>query len=613
MDRNSIIGAVMIALILIAGSYFFKSGEEQNPKQNTEVIRDTVSSNVRASIDSAKAEIVQDSAATAQNVSTLPAMWAPFTKGSNTPVTIENEKLLVKISPKGGHVAYVELKGYKTFDGKPLVLLNEESSHFNYHFVAGNDEISTTDLYFTSNVQTQAASEGKPASVTMSLTLADGKTIEQVYTLNPNSYMVGYDLRMKGMQDVIPRRINYIELNWVSDIIAHEKDYKISKGNTTIYYRNQGESADYLSETKDVEEKFKANTDWFSFKEQFFCQTLISKQPFERGEFASVSREDSAYIKTLKAKLSLPFTHTPEQTYNMQFYFGPLHYATLKSYDLDLESQIPLGWGIFSYVNKFIIIPTFNVLNKFISNYGIIILLLTLVIKVITLPFTYKSYLSTAKMRILKPELDELRAKYGNDMARMQQEQMKMYRQAGVSPFGGCLPLLLQTPILIAMFRFFPSSIELRQESFLWAKDLSTYDSIWDFGYVPILHTIYGDHVSLFTILMTVSTIIYTRMNSNISAGPNDFKWMQYMMPIFFLGFFNNYSAGLSLYYFLFNILTFAQQYIFKLVIDDKKLIAKIEENKKRPASATKSKFQQKLEDLTKQQRQVQEQRSRKK
>jgi YidC/Oxa1 family membrane protein insertase len=195
----------------------------------------------------------------------------------------------------------------------------------------------------------------------------------------------------------------------------------------------------------------------------------------------------------------------------------------------------------------------------------------------------------------------------------MQQEQMKMYRQAGVSPFGGCLPLLLQTPILIAMFRFFPSSIELRQESFLWAKDLSTYDSIWDFGYVPILHTIYGDHVSLFTILMTVSTIIYTRMNSNISAGPNDFKWMQYMMPIFFLGFFNNYSAGLSLYYFLFNILTFAQQYIFKLVIDDKKLIAKIEENKKRPASAKKSKFQQKLEDLAKQQRQVQEQKTRRK
>jgi len=308
-----------------------------------------------------------------------------------------------------------------------------------------------------------------------------------------------------------------------------------------------------------------------------------------------------AYNKKLKATLTLAYGHNQTETYNMKYYLGPLDYHVLSKMDLDLERQIPLGWSFFliAWVNRFIVIPAFGFLHGFISNYGIIILLIALYIKILTLPFTYRSYLSSAKMRVLKPELDELKAKFGKEPTKLQSEQMKLYRKAGVSPFGGCLPLLLQFPILISMYRFFPSSIELRQQGFLWAHDLSTYDSIYT---LPFTIPAYGDHVSLFCILMTISTIIYTYVNNQLTPQQSEFKWLSYIMPIFLLGVFNRYAAGLSIYYFFFNILTFIQQYIFKQMIDEKKLIAQIEENKKKPTASKKSRLQQRLEDLQKQQ-----------
>ena len=289
----------------------------------------------------------------------------------------------------------------------------------------------------------------------------------------------------------------------------------------------------------------------------------------------------------------------------MSMYFGPNHYKTLKQYDLALEKQIPLGWGIFGWVNRFCVIPVFNFLSGFNLNYGIIILILTVLIKIVLLPLTYKAYLSTAKMKVLKPEVDEINLKFGtDDPMKKQQTVMALYRKAGVNPLGGCLPMLLQMPILIAMFRFFPSSIELRQQPFLWATDLSTYDSIYNFGFeIPF----YGDHVSLFTLLMTVSTIIYTRMNNQLT-GDNpqmaQMKWIMYLMPIVFLGVFNNYAAGLSYYYFLANMLTFGQQWLIKRFVDEDAIHRKIQENKKKPESAKKSSFQQKLETMAKQQQQ---------
>ena len=302
-------------------------------------------------------------------------------------------------------------------------------------------------------------------------------------------------------------------------------------------------------------------------------------------------------ILSLTAAFSLPYDRKPVQTYNMRFYFGPNNYQDLKKIDnLHLEKLIPLGWGIFGWVNQFLVIPTFHFLDGFNMNYGLIILILTILVRIIILPLTYGSFKSQAKMKVLQPEMAEINEKFGSDPMKKQQETMALYRKAGVNPLGGCIPGLLQLPILIAMFRFFPSSIELRQQSFLWAHDLSTYDSILD---LPFHIPAYGSHVSLFTLLMTVSTIIYTKMNMQMTAATNpQMKWMMYLMPILFLGFFNNYSAGLSYYYFLSNVFGFGQQYLFKAFLDEDKIHAQIQENKKKPVK--KSNFQARLEQMAK-------------
>ncbi len=339
-------------------------------------------------------------------------------------------------------------------------------------------------------------------------------------------------------------------------------------------------------------------------KQQYFTPVLISDAGFEKGEVATLSDPTQMkVVKSMTASMSIPYHHQENETYAMRFYFGPNHYQTLKKFDLLLEKQIPLGWGIFGWVNKFIVIPVFNFLAGFNMNYGIIILLLTIFIKALLLPLTFKSFKSTAKMKVLKPEIDEINAQFGSDAVKKQQATMALYKKAGVNPLGGCFPMLLQMPILIALFRFFPASIELRQQSFLWANDLSTYDSIWDFGFrVPG----YGDHMSLFTLLMTISTLIYTRMNSQLTGANTQMKWISYLMPIIFLGVFNDYSAGLSYYYFLANMFTFGQTYLFKYFIDEKKIHAQIQEHRKKPSSGKKSNFQKRLEDMAKQRSQKQ-------
>ena len=601
MDKNSIIGAILIVLILLGGSYFFRSPKPADADKAKTSISDSMHRNAASAATSDTSVTKSD---TAKEESNVPALWRPYTKGHDTDIVLQNEKLIVKISTKGGRVSYAELKNVKTWDKKPLVLTDKNNSKFGYNFPSGNGElINTGDLYFK-----PVMTDGKNPTLDMVLDLGDGKSIHEIYSLEENSYLLNHELKLVGMDKVIPKRNDYIDLDWQEDIQKHEKDVKISRTHTTVFYRNHDENPDNLSETKDAEDKFKAKTDWVAFKEQFFTQTLISTEGFERAEIRSeMPVDNNQIIKKVSARMSLMFTHSAVQEYKMQFYFGPLSYPALSAQNLQLERQIPLGWGFapLAFINWFLIIPIFTFLSKFITNYGLIILLLTLIIKLITLPFTYKSYLSSAKMKILKPELDELKKKYDGDATRVQSEQMKIYKKAGVSPFGGCLPLLLQFPILIAMFRFFPSSIELRGQVFLWAHDLSTYDSIWDFGQVPIISSVYGDHVSLFTLMMTASTLIYSYMNSSLNPQQNEFKWMSYLMPIFFLGLFNNYSAGLSLYYFLFNLLTIGQQYLFKLFIDDKKLIAQIEENKRKPTTNKKSKFQQKLEDISRQQQEL--------
>ena len=340
-----------------------------------------------------------------------------------------------------------------------------------------------------------------------------------------------------------------MNLEWGMTTPKTEKSKSNQDMYTGIYYQdNADKEVDNLNLSKQDEELIKFKLNWIAFKQQFFSSILIAENGFEKPILLkSKPNSNEDIIKNLYAKFEIPLKNINEEKINFQFYFGPNHYKTLQDYNLQFEELIPLGWGIFGWVNQYIIINIFDFLSKYISNYGIIILLLTIIIKLALSPFTYKAFLSQAKMKVLKPEIDKINEKNkGKDPMKVQQATMNFYRKAGVNPMGGCLPMLFQFPILIAMFRFFPASIELRQQSFLWADDLSAYDSIYDLGFsIPF----YGDHVSLFTLLMTVSTLLYTRMNSSMATGQMaQMKWMMYLMPIMFLGFFNNYAAGLSYY-----------------------------------------------------------------
>ena len=370
---------------------------------------------------------------------------------------------------------------------------------------------------------------------------------------------------------------------------------------STIYYKYQDDNVEKLSTGKSGTESLRTKTKWISFKQLFFASTLIADDAFPTVDIKTeLTKEDLRYVGKFNADVAIPYEGKDSESIKMKFYFGPSHYTTLKQYDLSMEKQINLGYVVVRQVNQWIIIPTFNFLRRFISNFGIIILLLTIFIKLLIFPFTYKSYHSQAKMKALKPEIDEINGKFGKDKPmEKQQATMALYKKAGVNPMGGCLPMLFQFPVLIAMFFFFPTSIELRQQSFLWATDLSTFDSIWN---MPFEIPFYGSHVSLFCLLMTITTIISTYMNSqtqNTEAMPG-MKTMMYIMPVMFLFILNSYAAGLSYYYFLANVFTIGQIYVFRMLIDEDKIRAQILINKKKPV--VKSKFQQKLEEMSKQQ-----------
>ncbi|HXC04635.1 MAG TPA: membrane protein insertase YidC, partial [Bacteroidia bacterium] len=367
----------------------------------------------------------------------------------------------------------------------------------------------------------------------------------------------------------------------------------------TVYYKFPDEDVSSLSESKDETKTLDGSSlKWVAFKQLFFTSVLIADNNWGRTKPSieiKINAADTLHVKTFAAHLTMPFGHKPSESFAMRFYFGPNHYNTLKQYNIDLERQIPLGWGIFRYLNKWLVIPIFNFLDGFNMSYGIIILILTIIIKVLIFPIAYKTYMSSAKMRVIKPEVDEINAKFKDgDPLKKQQATMALYRKAGINPMAGCIPVLLQMPILIALVNFFPAAIELRQHGFLWAPDLSTYDSILHLGFkIPL----YGDHVSLFALLMTGSTILYTWSNSQL-MGQSDqlpgMKWMMYLMPVMFLVFMNNYSSGLSYYYFLANMITFGQTFLMRRFVDEDAIHKKIQENKLKPQKT--SSWQQRLE-----------------
>jgi YidC/Oxa1 family membrane protein insertase len=418
--------------------------------------------------------------------------------------------------------------------------------------------------------------------------------------------MMDFDVNMVGMQNIISSSAQDVTLSWSMKTPMQEKNQKTQAAASTVYYKNTDENVEKISEGEEEKLALPPNVKWVGLKQQFFTSVIIADSAFKNASIeAKFAHGSKNYVKELASTLTIPYTHKASEKFSMHLYFGPNHFKTLKKYDLDLDKQINLGWKIFGWINRLLTIPIFTFLSNFNLNFGIIILILTLVIKILLLPIAYKTVLSSAKMRVLKPEIDELNEKFKDeDPMKKQQATMALYNQAGVNPMAGCIPVLLQMPILIALFSFFPASIELRQQGFLWASDLSTYDSVYEFGFnIPW----YGDHVSLFALLMTASTLLYTWSNSQLMGTSNQMpgmQWMMYLMPIVFLGLLNDYSAGLSWYYFLANMFTFAQTWIMQnYVIDSEALHAKIQEQKKQPVK--KNKFQERLEQMTKERQQL--------
>lgn len=609
MDRNSIIGMVLIMLIVLGYSYYTMPTQEElkarKQKQDSIALVDSLNKiklaekKISAADSIAKAEALPDSVKEEIEKKAYGSFYKAAS-GTEQFTTLENEKLKVVISSKGGKIYSVELKEYKTYDSFPLVLFNGDSNLFALRFAGKEKEINTSDFYFT------PVENGSENSVTMRLADDNNNSVEFVYTLKEDSYVVDAEIKISGGTNLIAAGTNELYFNWAYRVSQFEKSRENEANVTSVEFMNTAGDYDYLSSTSDDEDKPADKLRWIAFKQQFFSSVLVSKDGFGNS-FLKVKKEQesSKYLKTLAASVAVPYNGSDEEKTAFSFYFVPNHYNTLKNYEIGMERLVPLGWGIFGWVNRFVVIPVFNFLGKYISNYGIIILLLTIIFKVLLLPLTYKAYMSTAKMRVLKPEMEEINKKFENkDAMEKQQAVMELYRKAGVNPLGGCLPMILQMPILIALFRFFPASIELRQKSFLWADDLSSYDSIFD---LPFNIPFYGDHVSLFTLLMTITTIIYTKMNSDLQgSNPQmaQMKWIMYLMPIMFLGFFNSYASGLSYYYFLANMVTFGQQYLFKALVNEDEIHAKIQENKKKPV--TKSTFQKKLEEMSKQVQQQQ-------
>ncbi|MDE7471198.1 MAG: membrane protein insertase YidC [Paramuribaculum sp.] len=534
--------------------------------------------------------------------------FARYLSGDSTTVRLANELLTLELSNKGGAIARATLNDYKRYDSAQVELIAPVLDRMNFTLTTASQRFDTERFYFTPK-------QLNDSTVMMSLDLGDGATFGIKYTLRPASYLVDIDIIQSGMQAVIPTSVATIDFDWESTMERNEAGRMFEERNSALYYMYANGDVDNLSENKSDDKDVTERLKWIGFKNQFFSSVLIARRNFTAAELNSEVLEGSrSYLKKMSAKTQLDYSAGLENPVGFTLFMGPNSYPLLDNLEeniapdenLHLTKLIPLGWSLFRWINTWIVIPVFDILGKWIHNYGIIILLLTIFIKIILFPFTYKSYMSQAKMRVLAPEIKEINDKYpGNENAmKRQQETMALYSRAGASPFSGCLPMLLQLPILIAMFNFFPSAIELRGQSFLWAKDLSAPDAIvsWTTN-IPLISSTFGNHISLFCLLMTAVNIIYTKINMQNQPGGTTMpgmKMMMYLMPLMFLVFFNNYAAGLSYYYFLSLLITIAQTYIFRKVVNEDKVRAQMAENARKPKK--KSGFMARLEEAQRQQ-----------
>lgn len=618
-NKETVIGWVLLSVLMFA--FFMYSNKKEMEKREKEQAQ--LQEARKDSIQKSKNVVVVDTAAnvtatassnsvTATDSSkpvavTDAGVFTANTVGVEKTITVENDMQKIVFTNKGAQIKSIELKQYKTWDKKPLILFTDATNTLSYQFPVGNDKVvNTADLYFDIVGEPFVVTDSLQKSIAFRLKAADGKYFEQKYTLRGNEYLIDYTVSTVGLSTVLPSNTTFINVEWKNTLTALEQNVDLERRYSSLYYRYYQKGVEHFDEDADKNDAtFDVPVEWMSFKQQFFNATLFSDGKFAKGKLQSqFDKNEKSYVKKYKADFILNYNPAQDNSYNFQFFIGPNSFNTLNDLDRSAEEIVKLGpnfWGFawIKYITRFII-WVFSWFDSIHINYGIIILLMTLMLKLAMHPLTSKSIESSAKMKILAPELAALKEKYGDDQQRISQEQMKIYSRAGVNPLGGCFPLLLQMPILMAMYYFFPASIELRQQPFLWATDLSSFDSIWTWAKpLPLLGI---THLSLFTILMTITSIIQAVMNNNMNPMANQqpgMKYVPYFMPVMLMFIFNSFPAALTYYYLLQNLFGVAHQWaIQKFFIDEVKLRKQIEENKKNPPK--KSGWMSKLEEIQK-------------
>ena len=630
MDKNTWIGFALIAAIVIGFSFINRPSQEELAERKR--VQDSIAL-VQAQELEAKLiseEIAQELAAEkaaqagtqtadelAQQVAAVYGPFAPAAQGQEGLIVLENSKVRISIDRRGGRIAKAELKEYKAYGDSinPLCLFQNDESSLNFTLVTSSNRIlATQNLYFTQAGQTTDAEGNTTLTMRLNTNIEDCY-LDFVYTLPADDYMVSMSIQPHNMQLALAQNMSSLEMQWNQSIPQQEKGRKFEEKYAQLQYMFIGGDVDKLSEMKSDRANESARLKWIAYKDQFFSTVMIAEDAFESTTMESTPLSPhSRYIKEYKTTTSLSWDITGKEYTNLKYYFGPNHYNTLKAYDKDVTSVeqlhlnelVPLGWKIVAWINKIIVIPMFDLFTSWGLHIGIVILLMTFVIKLILLPFVFASNKSTAKMRVLKPQLDEINAKYPPEkMQERQQATMALYQKAGVSPMSGCLPMLFQFPVLMAMFWFLPTAIELRGQSLFWADDLSTYDAIITWN-TPI--PLFGTHLSLFCLIMTVVNIVYTHITMQQQSGGQEMKmmrWMMYLMPLMFLFFFNDYAAGLSYYYFVSLLFTIIQTMIFRWAVDDKKVLAEMEANAKKKGTQKKSGFAARLEAMQREQQRL--------
>ena len=626
MDKNTWIGFALIAAVIVGFSFLNRPSKEELAERKR--VQDSIAlvQQMEWETQQLSQQIAQELTSEQNNdytpeqmadhMSAVYGAFAVSAQGQDGLVYMENELIRVAVDRRGGDIAKAELKNYKAYGDtvNPLCLFQADENELNFTLVTNNSRvISTKNMYFE---PVSTTIDSLQTTLVMRLkTDVENSYIDYVYTLPANDYMVAMSIRASNMQLALAQNMSSLEMQWNQTIPQQEKGRKFEEKYAQLQYMFVGGDIEKLSEVKADRQKESARIKWIAHKDQFFSTVMIAADAFESIELESTPMNaHSGYIKEYKTKASLPFDITGKKSTDLQYYLGPNHYNTLKAYDKDLAPSeklhlnelVPLGWKLVSWINKILVIPMFDLFTSWGLHIGIVILLMTLVIKLILLPFVFASNKSSAKMRVLKPQLDEINAKYPPEkMQERQAATMALYQKAGVSPMSGCLPMLFQFPVLMAMFWFLPTAIELRGQSLFWADDLSTYDAIitWNRS-IPL----FGTHLSLFCLIMTVVNIVYTHITMQSQSQGQEMKMMKYMMylmPLMFLFFFNDYAAGLSYYYFVSLLFTILQTMIFRWTTDDKKVLAEIEANAKKKGSAKKSGFAARLEAMQREQQRL--------